>query len=169
MPFKWNATRVQVLPNQRPQQQQHISSTTQVQKGATNASSYGLGQPPRDAQNAPLAGRQQANGSGGAGLSSVQGASSSFQHGSGRPAAPITQGTHELAYRLGNSVSVLQEFIMSVARPPAQNQYANMLSFPNGDSSGTKVPNSVWEALAEVEAVRNALLQQPQSPNQQAP
>ena len=75
--------------------------------------------------------------------------------------ATATTGTHELAVRLGNSVAILQEFVTSVARAPNQNQYASMLPFPNGDAAaGAKVPNMVWEALAEVEAVRTVLLQQ---------
>jgi Rab-GTPase-TBC domain len=75
-----------------------------------------------------------------------------------------SQNFQQLAYRLGNSAVVLQEFAMSIARTPDPQQYQHVLnSFQlNGvmSSAGTtKVPNAVWEALAEVEAVRTILLQ----------
>ncbi|CAB9501761.1 expressed unknown protein (Partial), partial [Seminavis robusta] len=66
------------------------------------------------------------------------------------------------AFRLGNSCAVLQDFVMSVARTPGQQQqFQAVNSFQNGgtNSTKTKVPNAVWEALAEVEAVRGILLQ----------
>ncbi|CAB9525629.1 TBC1 domain family, member 5 [Seminavis robusta] len=67
-----------------------------------------------------------------------------------------------LAFRLGNSCAVLQDFVMSVARAPdQQQQFQAVNSFQNGGANATKtkVPNAVWEALAEVEAVRGILLQ----------
>jgi Rab-GTPase-TBC domain len=66
----------------------------------------------------------------------------------------------QLAFRLGNSAAVLQDFVMTVARTPDPQQYQNVLnSFQvNGAAGTTKVPSAVWEALAEVEAVRNILL-----------
>ncbi|CAB9527224.1 TBC1 domain family member 5 [Seminavis robusta] len=67
-----------------------------------------------------------------------------------------------LAFRLGNSCAILQDFVMSVARTPdQQQQFQAVNSFQNGgtNSTKTKVPNAVWEALAEVEAVRGILLQ----------
>lgn len=70
------------------------------------------------------------------------------------PSTPNVGHSQELAYRLGKSGAVLQEFVMSVARGQATSN--------EGDPSGVapKVPNVVWEALAEVETIRSVLLQQ---------
>jgi len=65
------------------------------------------------------------------------------------------QQSQELAARLGYSVAKLQEFVMSVARTAEVQQPG----YPRV-SSANSVPSAVWEALADVDAVRNALLQQ---------
>jgi len=99
------------------------------------------------------------------------------------PQVPVLDGSYfasattpqELAYRLGKSASVLQDFVMAVARNPAPSQQQQQQQQPpmdplafftgGGDmvenhSGSQKVPSAVWEALAEVESVRTILLQQ---------
>lgn len=78
--------------------------------------------------------------------------------------------TQELAFKLGNSVAVLQDFVMTIARAPDQQQEFSLMNplqqqqqggvGPQMTAPSTKVPSVVWEALAEVEAVRTILLQQ---------
>lgn len=62
----------------------------------------------------------------------------------------------QMAHRLGNSVAILQDFAMKVARESPQHQQPqNSVLMPQEP----KVPAAVWEALAELEGIRSALQQ----------
>ena len=71
--------------------------------------------------------------------------------------AGLTQvQSQQLSHRLGNSVAILQEFTMKVAREAShQQQSQGSLQTPQE----AKVPAAVWEALAELEGIRVFLQQ----------
>lgn len=67
------------------------------------------------------------------------------------------QSPELLAQKLGHSVAAIQNFVMSLDRESAPPH--DMMMMVNG-YRGNRVPNDVWEALADIEAVRNTLLHQ---------
>ena len=63
----------------------------------------------------------------------------------------------QLAHRLGNSVAILQDFAMKVARESPQQQQPQQRAMLTPQEP--KVPTAVWEALAELEGIRSVLQQ----------